>query len=45
MRLETALMVDEVKEPNSKLLVAVLLIREVERLKTSDVLSLTETQV
>ena len=55
MRLQSALMVDEVKEPNSNVLVAVLLIirsfskhvldLKCERLKTSDVLSLTETQV
>ena len=56
MRLQSALMVDEVKEPNSNVLVTVLFIIRLfskhvldlkcdQRLKTSDVLSLTETQV
>ena len=56
MRLERALMVDEVKEPNSNVLVIVLLnIRSLskhvldlkcdQRLKKSDILCLTETQV
>ena len=56
MRLESALMVDEVKEPNSNVLIIVLLnIRSLskhvfhlkcdQRAKKSDILCLTETQV
>ena len=50
MRLESALMVDEVKEPDSNVLVIVLLnipslSKHDQRLKKSDILCLTETQV